>query len=1103
MIPQLTKTLAFSHMVYQNCATPSIENYKPFKKRKRQVDPNEKTDLERRAYILAQRLEANARKYADKTANQIAQAARKKQYYDDLFIRRMAKLEHLNPKAADRASAWIANNFNQKGKALGLDPSLKYSTPGEVRYGIQQARRLAEGFVEEVGKFKAIREIKEVVRTIKGMVKGKNLPFESVDELIQMAVEVGQIPAKRGAYGIGVNGDAYLMAMYDDFVDLLKSHGFSQFEIDNLIDQAAKISDNLAEVRAVGNAFGLNIGDLQGLGYFERIMTDVGDRFVKELKSADELLQSFKSSAVGEGKLKFQAALEKSRKTYKYIPEDEALLAYMLGKEVDELRPILADPRELTKFLHSELTDDQLKQLVDMGIASKIPMTTQEVFEYFVKEFDDLPFKGMSEMFRTNPVEVAEYYVQNLKKSAGQSAMINTIFRDGISAGWAVTAEDVANNPGLYKGFKKIDADIIKMYVPDFPGTGSAYVHPIVADSWRAILDVATDPAKLGTFAGTLKYIGSFLTQSLLITPQYAARILYSSTVATIAAGGNLLRAPGALFDNFKVAFGGLEALDDTKKVFTVGGKQYTKRQLYKEFIRFRSQDFNAGMLERTDFSPKEILKSIQQPGRQLNYWWQYTQAFGGGKGAAYFADLVKGAQSSFFQPFAAFGSFLETGMKWSTLMSLTDKNPLNQIGQFASSLGQFPRNFNSLDEVFRHIDEYFYPFDDVGRVTSTVSRYIRPFAVYAMNNPPAVIRHAIRNPEPFLNYWRIRSFINQDAAQDEELNEATVPDYVAEGGALFFFKDKDVAVALLTNNYDPISEAVSYFNKVQRDIASVFGWYHGTSGQQRDQMEARGNFAKWVQDMFKETQPIYRNLAELVTGIDSATGKPIDKDETVEQDSFLGVRMNPVVKWALSSYPPLENLDRWNFAGTPAEGVFGEPAYIDPRTNKPYVDEQGRVYEGKPSWAGYERTAKQIDKYHPINQKIALRPLRWAGFQVKVLDLAANAQWTYTDIERNMKEAKGMITRASRQLSTDTSLDPKEKARIENEIRVKADQWAQLRIDFERVKRYMAERNIPPNELHKKVTSKIADQMPQVSDKIMVEIVKEYMDMQGIKEEE
>jgi hypothetical protein len=1087
-------------MVYSNCPPNSFENYKPFKKRKRQYEANEKTDLERRASNLARKLEVNARRYADDAANKMAAQARKKQYYDDLFIRRIGKLEHLNPKATDRVGQFLANNFNQKARHFGLSPNTgKYSTAGEVRYGILESRRLAEGFVEEVGRYKALQEIKKVVGEIKDIAKGKNLPFESVDELIQAAVEVGQIPAKRGAYGIGKNGEAYLMSLYDDFVALMKDSGFSSKEINDVISSAARISEELAEVRAIGNAFNLNIGDTKGIGYFERIMTDTAEKFIRETKSAQDVLESLKnnvSSGVDQGKLAFTAALEKSRKTFKFIPEDEALLAYMLGKEIDELRPILSDPKEFTKFLRNNLSDDQVEQLVDMGIASKVPMLTQEVFEYFTEQFSDLPFKGMAEMFVTNPVEMAEYYVQNLKKSVGQSAMLRTIFRDGLEQGWAITADEVASNPNLFKGFKKIDADAIKVYVPDFPGKGEIFVHPIVFNSWKAILDVSTSPAHMGTISGLFKYFGSFLTQSLLMTPQYILRNLYSATIATSAAGGNYLRSFDGIASVFKAMSGGLDTLDNTKKVFRIGDTMYTKRELFTEFVRHRAQDVNPGLLDPTMWNPQAMMRNIQNPGRQLNYWWQYTQAFGAGKGAAYFADLIKNTQNAFFQPLAAFGNALEAGMKFATLMSLTDTSPLNRVGQFVSSLGEIPRNFNSLDSVFRHIDDYFYAFDDVGRVTAGVSRYVRPFAIYAMNNPPAVIRHAMRNPGAFLNYWRLRSFMNGSAAGDEEINEATVPDYVSDQSPLFFFRDKDVAVALLTNNYDPIAEATSYLNKSARDIASMFGWYVGTSGQQREQMEGRQNLLKVVQDMFKETQPLYRNAVELVTGIDSSTGKPISDDDKIGRESFLGVRMNPVVKWLLSSYPPLENLDRFN-----PGGVFGEPGYIDPRTNRPYVDPQGRVYEGKPSWAGYTRTYKQIDKYHPVNQQLALRPLRWAGFQVKVLDLAANAQWTYDDIQRMENEAKNFISRANKAILTDQKLDDKERERLVNEIRIRADQWAQLRIDRERVKRYMAERGIPPSEMHRKVLTEMAKDMPQIDDRILVEITKEYLEMQGIKE--
>lgn len=1147
MIPVLIRITVYRaitrHMVFPTCGNDELsEALEPKNKRKRAYDPNELSDLELRAINLARQHEANQRFYKNAQAQRVQSEAQVKQMADELFWQRAARATNIMPhklKALEKTfigritqalkklpggiEEFLVNGLNQNVASIGLPKGVAEGIRSTLIYN----RRLAEGIVENVLKMRGLRKLREITDVVRTQAKALGVSKEEIDEVMALAVELSQLNARRAAYGVGSPADVLNMRKVDKLKDRILDMGFTPQQQEFIFDKAIELGNVLQEGRALALAFDINLGYVDNLGYFTRMMTPEARNWFDNVMDVSKFFGENNTKT----SLNISTAFNKSRSTYQFIPQDIPLMAHKLGVESDEILDLLDDPKAMTKYLHDNLTSAELDDLVDVGLVAKIPMTMDEVAEYLLKQYgDDLPFHGMSDIFLTDPDQVAQIYADGIQRAVGESGMIRSIMKGGMDGGWGIPKMEFDQlAPELKREFRVIDPDTIKKYVPDYQGKDSMYVHRVVHDTWKSITDIAVDPAKHGAVAGFFNYLNGIFTRSLLATPQFVMRVAYSSTIALGAAGGNIFRLPEAFFDIQRITARGIDdALENTQKIYKIGADSFTEKELFEEFLYTLPKGYNPIMpgTKVSAMSGSELFKKLINIPGQMNYFWQYSNAFFGShpkKVAQLWADALKKGNENLMSPLMSAGGAVEAATRWAAFKSLADTRAGSKVGSFVSGLGVIPKQFNSVQDLATHINDYFFAFDDVGYVTSFMSRYVRPFAIFAMNNPPAVMRHIIRNPHAFINYWRLRSLLNGQASQDKDVQDSTVPDYVQRSGPIFMFKDGDKWATLLTNNFDQISDASSYiFKELPEEIQYQFGWSVGNTEKQRSRLQEKLDSKRWFQRNAQELLPIYRNAAELLTGIDSATGRPIDLGEGEERESFLFWQPDPKIRWILSSYSPLEWLDRIN----PGD-VFGTPTSFDTKTGKPIPG-----YEGKRGMFNSIRTQRQIDKYDPLGQTMLIKLMRLGGFQVRIIDTAREHQRTWTDINETQALLRKEMNSANRMIKDNPNLTDEQKLELyltlsdrrlskeEKERRVLAqhpsnsvdyvrrsqvavdllETWIQLEFDRRRVEQYMLEKSIPPKEISKQLRDINIEDIPPIEDIAGEEILKEVAKSMGLK---
>lgn len=994
----------------------------------------------------ALRVRKSKQLYGNREAELVSLAAEKQALVDDVFAGSVAKINTLNPKAKGNLSNFLANRFNLKTKSLGLSPNINdLSEGGALRQVFIDNPRQARGLVELVVKQRGAEQVENFVESVRalskknGVVKLMKNKGGELDEFVQKAIEVGSIPARNSGNSLHTAGRAYNLRRYEQFVSAAKGLGFSDDSVAEIIRGSSRISAVMDETRALAISMGADIGDTEGLGYFMRVMTPDAKRFIQTARQEAEGFQEITRGGVGSVK----AAHDVSRSTFNYVPEDLALLAKKLDTDVDDLADKIVDGRLLVDEI-KKLDDVSLDELVDSGLLSKVPMTTDEVFNY-VKSKYNLPMKQLDEVFVTNPQKAFELYTQSLSDTVSKSAIGKTLLDNGVQKGWLLSDEAFTSlsktDPGVYssKTWKRLTPEQLKVIYPAYRAEdGAKYIQKVVDDAIKSVTDVSASPSKMGTLAQAADYWRGFLTQSLLLSPQYAMRILYSTFIQLGAAGGDLGRFLPSSIDVMKVQKHGIKALDNTKKVFRVDGEMLTKQQLYKRFI----MKSPTNLAPRTaDVKVGERFGNIFGAKRGANYLLNYAQEYGGLKAIGYAGEMAQRAQGNFFAPIANTANFFEVSGKWAVLQELTD--PKLNAGQLISSLGQ-RRKIHNLDEAIAHIDDYFFMGDETGSAVKTVSKLV-PFASYLFQNPTAQIRNLMRNPKPFVNYIRLRSFVNRDAASDENFIEAEVPNYILDNAPLFPVKDADGNwLALITRTFDPVIDGVVTVNEVGQ---SLLGGFYGTAKDKRDQQMNKGGVSKFIQDVFRKSHPMYQSIVSLLTGRDEY-GRELAE---VNQEPYLGVKMPPIMRHILEGYAPLNQLNRWN----PFD-VFGSPEITDPASGM-------TIREGTESFAGEARKKdSQLSKYSGGKKQFFIRVSGMLGFNVKVIDKVRGTQYSLGDMKRDVRELKRLEGKARNEIILDKNKDSKEYERNRQEYNELLGKRVRFEYEYLRLKAWANRNGIP-----------------------------------------
>lgn len=1022
-------------------------------RKKKPFNTKEKSDIQKLKEEYHLRLEMMSSNLSNQVAKRLAEL-------ESIFNASIGEIITLKPDQYDRIGSFLAAKLGWK-RNNPLNPTLNFSQAGEVRQNLLETKRVANNMLDELGKLASLKHINELKEILNRFAKEKNIPKSELRAIFVDTLEIGEIPKLNAKYGNSSGVRYFQNARYQRYLDRMEELGFSPQEIEILRNKSFAVASAFDEMRVLAEVVGVPIDKLQDLGYFPRIPTRDFYLRLKDMarKNSDEDLAK---------KLKFgntmSADWQKSRETNWFIPEDINIASEFLGISTDEMMELLDDPTAFRNFLHENLTASQLDTLVDSGVFAKLPMTGREVFDYMSKQYE-LPYKHINEMFIQDPLLAIEKYSAELKTATANSAMAKMVAKDGLSNGWAITKSQLEQLPeNIRKNFRPLGSlDLSKWYTPEeLSQLDNLYVHKVVADQWKSILDISSSPTQMGNFARIWTNIMYPLNKSTLLSQNvlYLGRLLLGGVISSHALGTNLASVPQSIMQIWRSSKIGFEAFDDKRVIATINGKGYTERELFRLFYRRRGNDIAPGTSGiKIDIIRSDALNPLNMK-KAFGYLINYSEIWkdpmrGVGRGLEYFGSLAKESFDKMFAPIALAGNFIDLSLKWAAFKSLMDPSLSNRTGQFISGLGSRPRSFDNFDEAFRHIDEYFYMYDEVGTLTDAYAKFVRPFGIYAALNPPAMMRYAMRSPEKFLAYHRLLQLWNYSSggalipeggfAPSDETNYPVVMRIDQQTGEAF---------TLLPNSYDPLTDSFTFYKETGEVIQRVvFGQYAGTTKEQMAQVRGEG-IQEYLQKVFNETY--YGRFASLFTGIDPLTNRKRNENT---RNTYFGIEMSPVAEAFLGFLPPIDALNRMN-----PGGIFGTTEIRGGR------DEI--LQEGKPSIFGYQRTDGDRKDYTFKKANPLERVLMALGANIRAVNIGKNMGFTYAEIERTANE---IGNKAREEQKTLASLRDKPEFKKEYESRKAKlehmlDVELQLRYDLARVLKWLSDNNIPTRDALKEI---------------------------------
>lgn len=899
------------------------------------------------------------------------------------------------------------------------------------------------------------------------------------------AAQIGWQPFIADYDSVTANGFIYLKSEQQRlFKYLLDELGFSPADADKFVEIVSEVPKVYHEVLLIANDLGLNIEDLaaSGKGYVPyQLSKDFRRRM--QWKWEDEKLTSL--SIGGDDAIPIQRALEKSRESYEFVVQDEVVLDWMLrtgygskkpatgtGSVYDELTKLSGEKVENVTDLFKDnvmreavvnvLTDEQLEHLVQTGVVSKFPVSTDKFYRNLISGMK-LPYSSVNDLMQTDFGKGIKLYQKQLETLATDSQVTWAFLKSSTDGGWGIPASVRNADPAKYKDFVRLSEAFPPELVSRYHLDGingvlantleDTYVHRMVVQQYAAEMKLAQSPELLGILGHGLQFLKRFNTTMWLSSSQFLGRQFLNNATQLFSAGGNIFHY---VEDTIRLTWATVngkhffDVLDDTKPLYTISGKAYTEKGLFKELIKAGYiNDYTQAMVEASgkSYVPSDgMLRQFIRTSKQLRKTWNsYPDWFQkinrlSQEGLDYVDELVNGRIGA---PFRWGNVQFENLSKLNLAKSVFSKDPSMVLTGSLTNFG-----INNMDEFIEYSSRYFYWYDEtaLGRVGDALS-YVMPFLGYRVKNIHGTFRQVIHNPSKFGNFLQLYAALNAPM-QKEDFPAGGVPDYVWEQQPVLFKLDKETTgLEKDTFFYFPTASLIQQMGALS-DLQKV-GELLGVNIQQQAQSPLDFNPARKrsniVQKILDEESWGWLKLMKAVsTGVDPDTGYEIERWGS-KTTSLVGFEVSIWTKYALAAIlPPLDKLDKWN-----PQRWFGQQAYYDP-----YKQE---FVEGKPSFMGVERNRKS-DTDQPVRFTNDLT--EFFGVKGNFIDVAYNMGATREDIKRTIYENRDLLKALRHNMMQATT--EKDRAKYEAQFYLLRDYTLALRVEFQKVDNWLKINNFP-----------------------------------------
>lgn len=999
------------------------------------------------------------------------------------FTMDTARQVSINPNSGKNLQYFLSYDFALDRTLMGMGD--KFTEAGGVRQLVNRAKKMGAGESHVVlANIEFLERSRQADIKIDKLRRQYGVDKDLMDRIKLDLYEVGFAPIAEQAMQADTPPAVMFQRMRQERVmRLMESVGIDHAGQNRLADIVSEVVDSYNEVYEITKAFGVVMGDSTDyLNYFPRDFSPEAKRRIawKRDSQVDYTMFNFDGTSASES---IYSAFSKSRVTNHYIPEDSALVDFLLTNVdpdiydklgVESVLDVIQDDGTFTGAFVKYIDEAQpglFDGMVESGLVAKLPMTTGEVYNYMVTRYD-LPFKSLREFTAVDFENAGRLYRNQLEQLAGRSIATQYVATAALEGGWGITkAEKAADD--AYRNYVPLVGREPTAVIPNSIATRfgldtemyqDTFVHPTVANMYRAAIQLNTDPAKMGILARMYQDFNSSFVGQALATSGFIFRQIYGVAVGVHAAGGNVVNyarnatrmtvqlaslwAKGKTLDGFANMFD-----DKVRRYATVRGDELlTERELWN-YLRTEGfvQDLMPWLgepIHATGYRPRADL--VEATKRQARYM---ASIFANGDLSApqKFANLYgqlstagSNMTEKVFYSFQMTNVLLDQVARFSVVQSLTTNDPLERGVRALQGNASFQRY--TVEEATAKAANYFFDYGDLGR-TGDKMRTVIPFYSFMAQNTFGIMRMMVRDPTRFVAYNRLYAALN-DPARDEgaDLPEAGTPGWMQRTNPLYWVdKATGQVIAFPTSTWDPVQSGQQMIFDAADDLSGLFGIKPPRTTDEElgtlpwETSTTNRTLTNMIESMYPPMQIAYG----LLTGEDTqgyALTGPDARDTT-----FLGVPMSAMNRFLLSKVSPtLTNINRSN-----PGFMFGRPARFDG---------EGRMIEEPiPAWlTGASRDPRdRVADFRSQEQRI----MAALGVSTYVVDVAYNMGKNEQQVYYEIGNGRRAISRKMRAIKQMT--DPQQIQRELEELEIMRFTQAQMVLDWENFRAWREERGL------------------------------------------
>ena len=718
-----------------------------------------------------------------------------------------ARIDSIDPNWFQARGSWI----NRKALERGRDTVQRFVSTfisddlggdiGKIRQQIFKLKRVGSGqFVDMMAELDMHETFGIVKKQVTDLLEGTDLNKGEIDLMISDLAELQSSPYILDKALADTNTAKLLQSEITSHYVYYMDKGVPKETLDEISEIVRQIPQSYYETKRMATQAGINFGDEQTLGYLPREMTKTVD-FMLGGDTAD----------IGVGTT---SDILSSRTLFNYAPEDSRTIEVVMNyvyphwKDtfgVSRFEDLVGDDGALIAAF-SQIGDDNLLMLSQMGVLKKVPFTKASSMKYISNKFE-LPFRVANDIYVRDPQRAFQIYKRGLVAKAEANAVAHGLIEN--VAHWTVNQDDLlqmtAAESKIYKDWlpmDKLPSSLTDTLVPAMRvKANKTLVHPMVAQELHAMYHFQTSPLLLGMLGDTMQTLYKGVSSGMLATSRWVTMQLLGNSMNLVKRNINPQLFFHYSWSEIRRSITGdpdsaihVRDILSTDKGTHAGGK-YSQAAMHDFAVQAGLIGMDSNMMGKGN----RPVVGVGNWGAEMKNSAQEFVDYVFGKGT-YYHDVGKGASSQPENQLVGIFERLNAGtntvmdetivrflgnmnqgtddaFRFALLDAVTkdSKATLNTVDGFQPMMTNLP-HFNDVKNAIAWVEKNSYMFDEVQGGGEQVARWVMPFYSFRKLSIQETARWVASNPNRFASYLNLvnstqNNFEKEDSAAWQQIS--------------------------------------------------------------------------------------------------------------------------------------------------------------------------------------------------------------------------------------------------------------------------------------------------------------------------------------------